>query len=79
MENTELLLRSIVETANEAIITSDSGGNITFWNQAAVDIFGYSHDEIMGKPVITIMPQRFHVAHRKGMRRVTTTEAYNYY
>jgi len=73
MENTELFLRSIVETANEAIIKSDSGGNITSWNQAAVDIFGYSHDEIMGKPVITIMPQRFHVAHRKGMRRVTTT------
>ena len=73
MKNTELLLRSIIETANDAIITSDSDGNITAWNRAAVDIFGYSHDEIMGKPVITIMPQRSHVAHRKGMRRVTTT------
>ena len=79
MVNTELFLRSIVETANDAIITSDSGGTIISWNQAAVDIFGYSHDEIIGKPVITIMPQRFHEAHRKGMRRVTTTEAYNYY
>ena len=79
MENTGLLLRLIVETANDAIITSDSDGNITAWNRAAVDIFGYSHDEIMGKPVITIMPQRFHVAHQKGMRRVATTEAYNYY
>jgi len=73
MENTELLFRSLVETANDAIITSDSGGNITSWNRAAGDIFGYSHDEIIGKPVITIMPQRFHVAHRKGMKRVTTT------
>ena len=79
MENTKQFLRSIVETANAAIITSDSGGNITSWNQAAVDIFGYSHDEIIGKPVITIMPQRFHEAHRKGMKRVTTTGAYNYY
>jgi len=79
MENTELLLRSIIETANEAVITSDSSGNIIAWNRAAVDILGYSHDEIIGKPVITIMPQRFHEAHRKGMKRVATTEAYNYY
>jgi len=79
MESTELLLRSIVETANDAIVTSDSGGNIISWNQAAVDIFGYSHDEIMGKPVITIMPQRFHEAYRKGMKRVTETGVYNYY
>lgn len=73
MENTERFLRSIIETANDAIITSDSDGNIIFWNQAAVNVFGYSHDEIIGKPVVAIMPQQFHEAHQKGMRRVTTT------
>ena len=73
MKNAELLLRSIIEMAHDAIITSDSSGDIIFWNQAAVDIFGYSHDEIIGKSVIAITPQRFHEAHQKGMRRVTTT------
>lgn len=74
MKDTKLLLRSIVETANEAIVTIDGDGIITSWNRAAVGAFGYSQNNIVGKSVTTLMPQRFRKAFREGMRRISTTE-----
>jgi PAS domain S-box-containing protein len=49
-------LRPVAATATEAIITIDDNGHIIFWNPAAKRMFGYSHDEIFGKPLILIIP-----------------------
>ena len=65
--------RSVVETANDAIVATDSRGDIIFWNHIAETIFGYLTDEVIGKPVTTIMPEQFHEDHRKGMARVVST------
>jgi len=73
LEESESRFRSVVETANDAIITADSRGNVVFWNRGAEDIFGYSSEEIVGKSLTTIMPERFHEAHRKGLALVVTT------
>jgi len=73
LENSEERFRSVVETANDAIVSIDSSGNIVFWNEEAKIIFGYVADEVIGKPVTLIMPKRFHEAHRKGMEQILTT------
>ena len=73
LESSERRLRSVVETAADAIITADGKGNIVFWNEGPQNIFGYSADELIGKPLTTIMPERFHEAHRKGLARVLST------
>jgi PAS domain S-box-containing protein len=73
LEDSEQRFRSISETASDAIISVNSSGNIVLWNNAAETIFGYSADEVIGKPVTLIMPKRFHEAHRKGMERLLTT------
>ena len=59
-------LRSIVETANDAIITIDSKGKIVFLNQKAENIYGYSADEALGKPYSSMIPERFREAHQEG-------------
>ena len=69
----EKRFRSVVETASDAIITADSSGEITFWNSAAEDMFGYSADEIIGKPLTAIMPKRYREAHIKGLNRLVAT------
>jgi PAS domain S-box-containing protein len=69
----EKRFRSVAETASDAIISADSSGNITFWNSAAEKMFGYSAGEIIRKPLTTIMPERYHRAHLKGLNRVVTT------
>lgn len=73
LENSEERLRSVVETATDAIITADSGGNVVFWNRGAEGIFGYSAEEIVGKPLTVIMPTEFHEAHREGLARVVSS------
>jgi diguanylate cyclase (GGDEF)-like protein/PAS domain S-box-containing protein len=50
---------SISTASMDAIICSDSSGNIIFWNKAAENIFGYVENEILGKPVSILAPERF--------------------
>lgn len=49
--------RELVENANTIILKWDRQGNITFLNEYAQRFFGYSPEEIIGKPLIgTIVP-----------------------
>jgi PAS domain S-box-containing protein len=49
-------LAAIVETSNDAIVTTDINGIITSWNQGAKRVFGYEADEVIGKPVTLLIP-----------------------
>jgi len=53
-------------SANYAIISADSTGDIVFWNLAAEEIFGYAESEIIGRSLATIIPERYRAAHGKG-------------
>ncbi|MBI5570213.1 MAG: sigma 54-interacting transcriptional regulator [Desulfomonile tiedjei] len=56
LEHSEARLRSIVQTSNEAIFYADSTGKTVLWNRGAEKIFGYSADEMIGKPLNVIAP-----------------------
>ncbi len=73
LEHSEEELRSVVQTAADAIITIDNHGDITFWNPSAEAIFGYSSEEIIGRSAVSIIPERMREAHRKGLRRTLTS------
>jgi len=45
----EETLRQITSSAQDAIIMMDELGKVSFWNEAAEKIFGYSRDEILGQ------------------------------
>ncbi|MFQ5453508.1 MAG: PAS domain S-box protein, partial [Candidatus Zixiibacteriota bacterium] len=61
--------RAISQSATDAIISADSRGKIMIWNHGAEQIFGYSEEEILNKPLALLMPERFQEAHEKGFRR----------
>jgi PAS domain S-box-containing protein len=73
VKESESRFRSVAESASDAIITADQQGNITFWNQYAGTIFGYSQEEVLGKPLTLLMPERHRESHRKGMERLIST------
>jgi PAS domain S-box-containing protein len=50
-------LAAIVETAGEAIVAQDPAGRIISWNVAAQRIFGYTAEEIIGRPMELLVPQ----------------------
>ena len=73
LRESETTFRSLVESANDAIILSDGSGNIVSWNRAAQTIFGYGEKEVLGKPLTVLMPERYRDSHRKGLDRLRST------
>lgn len=73
LQHSETMLRGVTQTAHDAIIAADAGGLIQYWNPGAARIFGYDTAEVLGKPLTMLMPQRFHDAHRSGIRRYVET------
>jgi len=64
----------IIDAALDAVVTIDQTGAISGWNPQAEAIFGWTRDEVFGRPVDEIiMPERFREAHRAGLERYLTT------
>jgi PAS domain-containing protein len=55
--NDQLLwLASIVESSDDSIITKNLDGIIMSWNKAVERVFGYTAEEVVGKPVTILIP-----------------------
>lgn len=65
------------EATKLALISIDNRGNIEFVNPAACSLFGYTLDEMIGRPITIIVPQRLRGAHVAGMRRASEGHAPN--
>jgi PAS domain S-box-containing protein len=49
-------LAAIIESADDAIISKTLDGVITSWNEGAQRIFGYTAEEVLGKPIAILIP-----------------------
>jgi PAS domain S-box-containing protein len=59
-QKAQAFLSSIVESADDAIISKTLDGVITSWNAGAERVFGYSPEEVIGKPVTILIPPEHH-------------------
>ena len=67
-------LAAIVDSAEDAIISKDVNGVIRTWNAAAERMFGYAAPEIIGKPVLTLIPEDRHHEEEDILARIRRGE-----
>ena len=65
----------IMERQDVPVIAGDEQGRITWANDAFVQAFGWSREELMGASIIVIMPAYMHDAHTLGFSRFLATAA----
>jgi two-component system, sensor histidine kinase len=66
------LARSALDAAPDALIIIDASGVICYANRQISALFGYSRDEVIGKQVEILLPERYrqrHLGHRDGYIR----------
>ncbi|HEV7764742.1 MAG TPA: PAS domain S-box protein [Thermoanaerobaculia bacterium] len=77
LRTSEQRFRLMTETAQDAIFTIDESSTITFCNRAVERMFGYAPEELLGKPLEIIIPERLRDAHRRGIARFLRTRKRN--
>jgi two-component system, chemotaxis family, CheB/CheR fusion protein len=55
-EEKQAQLAAVVESSNDAIISKNLDGILLTWNKAAERMFGYTAEEIVGKPASILFP-----------------------
>lgn len=68
LRESEERFRALTSAAHDAIMTIDHEGKITFWNDAAMRIFGYTAQEVIGADLYAlIVPEQYRLASARGL------------
>jgi PAS domain S-box-containing protein len=65
--------RGVTDAATDAIVSAGSDGRVRSWNRGAERMLGWRADEIVGRPLTVIMPERLRPLHEQGLARVRQT------
>src|SRR5450755_4963790 len=60
----EALTRALLESAPDAMVIADAEGQIQLLNAEAERLFGYEREELVGRPVEVLIPDRWRASHR---------------
>lgn len=57
----------ILQIAEDGIVSTDENQAITFFNLKAEQMFGYRAEEVLGRPLSMLMPERYRYRHREDV------------
>jgi len=78
-EETSLRLAAIVESSDDAIISKSLDGLVISWNAAAERIFGYRAEEMIGQPILRLLPEDRHDEERLILERLGRGERVDHF
>ena len=76
LRGSEDRLRAVMESSPLAIKEVDLESRVIFWNGAAERIFGWTREEMLGRPGAPMVPPSKQVEHEELVARVSRGEAY---
>ncbi|HEY0868417.1 MAG TPA: PAS domain S-box protein [Fimbriimonas sp.] len=72
-------LAAIVESSDDAIVSKDLRGIIQSWNRGAEQLFGYSQEEAVGKPMYLIIPEERHAEEEMILTKIRRGEKVDHF
>jgi PAS domain S-box-containing protein len=78
-EEASLRLAAIVESSDDAIISKSLDGVVTSWNAAAERIFGYRAEEMIGQPILRLIPDDRHDEEQRILERLRRGERVDHF
>jgi PAS domain S-box-containing protein len=72
-------LAAIVQNSDDPIISKDLNGIIISWNEAAVRVFGYRPDEIVGGSILQLIPPELHHQEEMILRKLRAGERIDHF
>ena len=72
-------LAAIVTSADDAILSKTLNGVITSWNPGAERMFGYSAEEMIGQPILRLIPSELQAEEREILMRLRAGERIEHY
>jgi PAS domain S-box-containing protein len=71
----DAIYRMLIEEAADAILIVSSTGEIEMLNESAAGMFGWSSDELVGKHISVLLPERFQESHSTHVERYVSAPA----
>jgi PAS domain S-box-containing protein len=69
-----LRLAAIIDSADDAIISKDLNGIVSSWNDGATKLFGYSADEMLGQPILRVIPEELQYEEGEILQKIRAGE-----
>src|SRR5882762_9111670 len=73
------LLAAIVESSDDAIVSKTLDGRIRSWNTGAMRLFGYTAEEVIGKPITIIIPPELHEEEHRILAKLQRGERIDHF
>lgn len=79
IEHSGRLLEAVFDSSEDAILSVSLDGSITSANRSAERIFGYTSEELVGKPIVILYPSNGYLDEREVIERIIQGERVKHY
>lgn len=78
-EESRFRLAAIVDSADDAIVSKDLNGIVRSWNEGARRMFGYLPEEMIGQPILRLIPEDLYHEEEQILRTLRAGDRVDHY